>query len=90
MPVPMRVSVPAAQGRDIDGWTRSPVTGILSRSLGDWGERQTHRSDTATRAAILIAYFGADYDVERLNGMRSAGTSAPVQRVVCAIDTNGA
>ncbi len=28
---------------------------------------QTHRSDTATRAAILIAYFGADYDVERLS-----------------------
>ena len=28
---------------------------------------QTHQSDTATRAAILIAYFGADYDVERLS-----------------------
>jgi len=27
---------------------------------------QTHQSDTATRAAILISFFGADYDVERL------------------------
>ncbi len=136
----------------IDGWTRSPLTGILSCSVGRWGERtrlfqkraggpfyssmyltdgrrhvrslgttdhaealqivahqsntrngagvlaghdglephprvtlarlweryrsecetfrdtdQTHQSDTATRAAILIAYFGADYDVERLS-----------------------
>ena len=23
----------------IDGWTRSPLTGILSRSVGRWGER---------------------------------------------------
>ena len=136
----------------IDGWTRSPLTGILSCSVGRWGERkrlfqkraggpfycsvyltdgrrhvrslgttnhaealkivtrqtntgsgagelaghdslephlrvtlarlweryrrecetfrdtdQTHQSDTATRAAILIAYFGAEYDVERLS-----------------------
>jgi hypothetical protein len=137
----------------IGGWTRSPLTGILSCSVGRWGERtrlfqkrvggpfycsasltdgrrhvrslgttdhaealqivtcqsnnrngasllaghdslephpqvtlarlreryrrecetfrdtdQTRQSDTAARAAILIAYFGADYDVERLQG----------------------
>lgn len=132
----------------IDGWTQSPLTGILSCSVGPWGERhrlfqkraggpfycsvyltdgrrhvrslgtedrtealrivrdqvrtangagafnepephrvtvgrlwdryrrecetfrdtdQTHQSDTATRAAILIAYFGPEYDVERLS-----------------------
>jgi hypothetical protein len=28
---------------------------------------QTHQSDAATRAAILIGYFGADYDVEHLS-----------------------
>lgn len=28
---------------------------------------QTHQADTATRAAILMAYFGAEYDVDRLN-----------------------
>ncbi len=139
-----------------NGWTRSPATGILSRSVGPWGERQrlfqkraggpfycsvyladgrrhvrslgttdhdealrivtcqgattpatgsvdyraceddrgnvrpritlgrlweryrrecetfrdtdrTHQSDTATRAEILMAYFGAEYDVERLS-----------------------
>jgi hypothetical protein len=26
---------------------------------------QTHHADTAMRAAILIAYFGAEYDIER-------------------------
>jgi integrase len=136
----------------IDEWTRSPLTGVLSCSVGRWGERkrlfqkragspfycsvyltdgrrhvsslgttdhaealrmvkhqvntqnglsvldghnsheprpdvtlgrlweryrrecetfrdtdQAHQSDTATRSAILIAYFGADYDVERLS-----------------------
>ena len=24
----------------VDGWTRSPLTGILSYSVGPWGERQ--------------------------------------------------
>jgi len=24
----------------IDGWTRSPLMGILSRSVGRWGERK--------------------------------------------------
>ncbi len=137
---------------EVDGWTASPLTGILSSSVGPWGERhrlfqkraggpfycsvsltdgrrhvrslgttdstealrlvahqmnpqngpnaenghdgltlrppvtlrrlweryrgecetfrdtdRTHQSDTATRAAILIAYFGAEYDVERLS-----------------------
>jgi hypothetical protein len=28
---------------------------------------QTHHADTAMRAAILIAYFGAEYDIERLS-----------------------
>ena len=138
----------------LDGWMRSPQTGMLSRSVGTWGERQrlfqkraggpfycsvyltdgrrhvrslgtadpaealrivantltvpgghtghnaegehtggddarvtlgrlweryrrecetfrdtegTHQSDTATRVAILIAYFGADVDVARLS-----------------------
>ena len=138
----------------IDGWARSPHTGILSRSIGPWGQRQrvfqkraggpfycsvyltdgrrhvrslgtadpaealgivantqkfpsedtghngeyermrgddarvtlgrlweryrrecetfrdtdgTHQSDTATRAAMLIAYFGAEFDVARLS-----------------------
>lgn len=23
----------------VDGWTRSPVTGVLSRSVGTWGDR---------------------------------------------------
>lgn len=124
-----------------DGWTRSALTGVLSRSVGSWGNRlrlfqkraggpfyssvyltdgrrhvrslgtadhnealrvitnargasdthdnritlgrlweryrrecetfrdtdPTHQSDTVTRAAILIAYFGEEYDVERLN-----------------------
>ena len=147
----MRPDQPSA----IDGWTRSAATGILSCSVGRWGERtrlfqkraggpfyssvyltdgrrhvrslgtadhaealrivtrelrtqnglgtlddhdddnirdarpqvtlgrlwnryrrecetfrdsdQTHRSDTATRAAILIAYFGADYNVAHLS-----------------------
>ena len=134
----------------VEGWTRSPQTGVLSRSIGSWGERRrlfqkrvggafycsvylthgrrqvrslgtsdpaeamrivastqkppgghtgdaaeqeqlahvrlgrlweryrhecetfrdteaTHKSDMATRAAILIAYFGADFDVSRLS-----------------------
>lgn len=126
-----------------NGWTRSSVTGVLSRSIGRWGDRtrvfqkraggpfycsvyltdgrrhvrslsttdhaetlravttsqnpansdenssgvalgrlwdryrrecetfrdteQTHQADTASRAAILVAYFGAAYDVDRLN-----------------------
>lgn len=126
-----------------DGWTRSPLTGVLSRSIGTWGHRlrlfqkrtvgpfyssvnltdgrrqvrslgtvdpatalrlafarldpsvstgisacrvglgplweryrteceafrnasQSHRADAASHAAILMAYFGADYDVDRL------------------------
>src|SRR3989442_1574617 len=28
------------QSNVIDGWTRSPLTGVLSCSVGPWGERQ--------------------------------------------------
>lgn len=131
------------QDATANGWTRSPVTGVLSRSIGRWGGRMrlfqkraggpfycsvyltdgrryvlspgtadhaealravtktqnasdgdddrprvalgrlwerhrhecetfrdtepTHQTDTASRAAILIAYFGAEYDIDRLN-----------------------
>lgn len=145
--------MPDEQEPIIDGWTRSPLTGVVSRSVGTWGNRTrvfqkraggpfyssvylfdgrrqvrslgtgdpaeamrrvvsqmgtqcvsngheprdengyeelprvtlgrlwerycrecetfrdtdtTHQSDSASRAAILIAYFGEAYDVERL------------------------
>ena len=137
----MRHDQHTADNSTPDGWTRSLLTGVLSRSIGSWGNRvrlfqkraggpfyssvyltdgrrhvrslgtadpnealrvitnarsasdaddnritlgrlwqryrcecetlrdthPTHQSDTATRAAILIAYFGEEYDVERLN-----------------------
>jgi hypothetical protein len=134
--------MPKEQASVSGEWTRSPLTGVLSRSLGSWGQRmrlfqkrvggpfycsvhlgdgrrrvrslgttdaaeavrlagndvgdgageakcrvplgrlweryrsecetfrdteQTHQSDTATRAAILVTYLGAGYDVEHLN-----------------------
>jgi hypothetical protein len=58
----------------IDGWTRSPLTGVLSRSVGRWGER--HRLFQKRAGG---PFYCSVYLTDGRRHVRSLGTTDPAE-----------
>jgi hypothetical protein len=56
------------------GWTRSPLTGILSCSVGPWGERQR-----LFQKRVGGPFYCSAYLTDGRRQVRSLGTADPIE-----------
>ena len=72
------------QSEAIDGWTRSPLTGILSCSVGPWGERQRLFQKRAGGP-----FYSSVYLTDGRRHVRSLGTSNQTEALRIVTDQMG-
>jgi hypothetical protein len=71
-----------ARGTGADGWTHSPVTGVLSRSVGPWGDRKRVFQKRAGGPFYCSVYL-----TDGRRHVRSLGTADPAEAMQLAVNT---